>query len=56
MDHSQVAIQTDTAQETNGDVDVLIEQEATYLTQPFIMTPIITLKWQYMTRHDDSQH
>ena len=29
MDHSQIAIQTDTAQETNANVDILIEQEAT---------------------------
>lgn len=46
MDHSQVAIQTDTAQETNADVDVLIEKEATKLTQPFPVTPIIILKQQ----------
>lgn len=49
MDHSQVAIQTDTAQETNGDVDVLIEQEARYLTQPFIVMPVIILKWHDTT-------
>lgn len=44
MDHSQVAIQTDTAQETNANVDILIEQEATQLTQPFSVTPVIILK------------
>ena len=44
MDHCQVAINTDTAQETNADVDILIEQEATELTQPFLVTPVITLK------------
>ena len=44
MDHSQVAIQTDTTQETNANVDVLIEQEPTQLTQPFSVTPVIILK------------
>lgn len=44
MDHSQVSIQTDAAQEADADVDVLIEQEATELTQPLPVTPIIVLK------------
>lgn len=44
MDHSKVAIQTDAAQKTNANVDVLIEQEATQLTQPFPVKPIIILK------------
>lgn len=44
MDHSQVAIQADTAQETDADVDVLIEQEAAELTQPLPVTPVIILK------------
>lgn len=47
MDHSQVAIQTDTAQETNANIDVLIEQETTQLTQPFPVTPVIILKQQH---------
>lgn len=46
MDDSQIAIQTDTAQETNANVYVLIQQEATKLTQPFPVTPIIILKQQ----------
>ncbi len=46
MDHSQVAIQADTAQETNANVDVLIEQEATQLTQPLPVLPVIILKQQ----------
>lgn len=44
MDYSQIAIQTDTAQETNANVYILIQQEATKLTQPFPVTPIIILK------------
>ena len=44
MDHSQVAIQTDTAQETDANVDVLVEQEATELAQPLAVAPVITLK------------
>jgi len=44
VDHSQVAIQADTAQETDADVDVLIEQEAAELTQPLPVTPVIILK------------
>lgn len=43
MDHSQIAIQTNTAQETDADVDVLVEQEATQLTQPFPVTPVVIL-------------
>lgn len=43
MDHSQIAIQTDTAQEANADVDVLVEQEATQLTQPLPVTPVVIL-------------
>lgn len=44
MDNSEVAIQTDTAQETNTNVHVLVEQEATELTQPLSVTPVIVLK------------
>lgn len=44
MDHSQVTIQADTAQEANTNVDVLIKQEATELTQPFPVTPVIILR------------
>lgn len=54
MDHSQITIQTDTTQEANADVDVLIEQEATQLTQPFPVTPVIILKQQHthtFTKH-----
>lgn len=49
MDHSQVAIQADTAQEADADVDVLVEQEATQLTQPLPVTPVVILertRWQ----------
>ncbi len=46
MDHSQVAIKTDTAQEANANIDVLIEQEATKLAQPLPVTPVIILKQQ----------
>lgn len=49
MDHSQIAIQTDAAQEADADVDVLVEQETTHLTQPFSVTPIIVLKQQQQT-------
>lgn len=51
MHHSQVAIQTDTAEEANADVDVLIEQETTQLTQPFPVLPIITLTQQHKYTH-----
>lgn len=44
MDHSQVAIQTDTAQEADADVDVLVEQEAAQLTQPLPVAPVVTLE------------
>lgn len=44
MDHSQVAIQTDTAQEADADVDVLVEQEAAQLTQPLPVTPVVILE------------
>lgn len=44
MDHSQVTIQADTAQEANTNVDVLIKQEATELTQPLPVTPVIILR------------
>lgn len=44
MDHSQVAIQTDAAQKTDANVDILVEQKATELTQPLPMTPVITLE------------
>lgn len=50
MDHSQVAIKTDTAQEANANVDVLIEQEATKLAQPLPVTPVIILKQAHETR------
>ena len=56
MDHSQVTIQTDTAQETNADVDVLVEKEATHLTQPFPMTPIIILKEQHNETNETRQY
>lgn len=49
MDHGQIAIQTDAAQEADADVDVLVEQETTHLTQPFSVTPIIVLKQQQQT-------
>ena len=47
MDHSEVAIQADAAQKANADVDVLIEQETTKLTQPLPVLPIIILKQQH---------
>lgn len=43
MDHGQVAVQTDAAQEADADVDVLIEQEATQLAQPFAVPPVVIL-------------
>lgn len=51
MDHSQVAIQTDAAQKTDANVDILVEQKATELTQPLPMAPVVTLK-QQQTRND----
>lgn len=48
MDHGQVAIQTDAAQKADADVNVLVEQKATELTQPLPMAPVITLKQQQM--------
>lgn len=44
MDHRQVAIQTDAAQEAYANVDVLVEQEAAQLTQPLPMAPVVILK------------
>lgn len=51
MDHSQVAIQTDTAEKTYANIDILVEQEAAELTQPLSMAPVIILKWQKMRNH-----
>lgn len=44
MDHSQVAVQTDAAQEADADVDVLVEQEAAQLTQPLPVLPVVILE------------
>lgn len=46
MDHGQVAVQTDAAQEADADVDVLIEQKATQLAQPFPVLPVVILQVQ----------
>lgn len=56
MDHSQVAIQADTAQKTDANVDVLVEQKATELTQPLPMAPVIALKQQRMRTHMQQIH
>lgn len=50
MDHSQVAIQTDTTEKTYANIDILVEQEAAELTQPLSMAPVIILKWQKITQ------
>lgn len=44
MDHSQVAIQADTAQEADADVDILVEQEAAQLAQPLPVLPVVILE------------
>lgn len=49
MDEGQVAIQTDTAQEPDADVDIFIEEEATQLTQPLPVTPVVILQQQGTT-------
>lgn len=51
MDHSQVAIQTDTAEKTYANIDVLVEQKATELTQPLSMAPVIILEQRQMGDH-----
>lgn len=51
MDHSQVAIQTDTAEKTYANIDILVEQKATELTQPLSMAPVIILKQRKMGNH-----
>lgn len=51
MDHRQVAIQTDTAEKTDANIDILVEQKATELTQPLSMAPVITLKQRQMRNH-----
>lgn len=55
MHHSQVAIQADAAQETNADVDVLVEQEAAELTQPLSVAPVVTLN-QHIHTHTGRGH
>lgn len=52
MDHSQVAIQTDAAQKADADVNVLVEQETTQLTQPFPVTPVVVLKQEMSVKSD----